>query len=108
MHVHLQCLLSPANEYHGYMYICSAFGVVVVGWQSAFVCAGENDDLQSALSAARQAERDALASVQRLETELSDLASAYNNVELQSYQLEAQIKRLQNQADQPAASAGQH
>ena len=89
------------------MYICSAFRILVARWQSALVYAGENSDLQSALSAARQAEQEALSSVQRLETELSDLASAYNNVELQSYQLEAQIKRLQNQADQPAANAGQ-
>lgn len=88
--------------------VCALY--VEVRWpgrQSGFVCAGENSDLQSALTAARQAEQDALASVQRLETELSDLASAYNNVEVQSYQLEAQIKRLQNQADQSATTAGQ-
>ncbi|KAL3158641.1 hypothetical protein ABBQ32_011389 [Trebouxia sp. C0010 RCD-2024] len=66
----------------------------------------ENSELQSALAAARQAEQDALSSAQRLETELSDLASAYNNVEVQSYQLEAQIKRLQNQAGESAASVG--
>lgn len=77
-------------------------------WQSAFVCAGENGELQLALRAAKQAEQDAVTSVNRLETELSDLASAYNNVEVQSYQLEAQIKRLQNQADQSAAGAGEH
>ena len=71
------------------------------------MCAGENSELQSALAVARQAEQDALSSVQRLETELSDLASAYNNVEVQSYQLEAQIKRLQNEADRSAAGAGQ-
>ncbi|KAL3135480.1 hypothetical protein ABBQ38_005960 [Trebouxia sp. C0009 RCD-2024] len=66
----------------------------------------ENSELQSALAGARQAGQDALSSAQRLETELSDLASAYNNVEVQSYQLEAQIKRLQNQAGESAASVG--
>lgn len=74
---------------------------------SACASAGENSELQTALTAARQAEQEALSSAQRLETELSDLASAYNNVEVQSYQLEAQIKRLQNQAGEPAASVGQ-
>lgn len=66
----------------------------------------ENSELRLALTAARQAEQDALSSAQRLETELSDLASAYNNVEVQSYQLEAQIKRLQNQAGQSGVPVG--
>ena len=87
--------------------MCTGVEVRLPGRQHGFVFAGQNSDLQSALTAARQAEQDALSSVQRLETELSDLASAYNNVEVQSYQLEAQIKRLQNQADQSSTTAGQ-
>ena len=69
-------------------------------------CAGDKTELQTALNAAKLAEQDALSSAHRLETELSDLASAYNNLEVQSYQLEAQIKRLQQQADHAAPSTG--
>ena len=67
--------------------------------------AGEKAELQRAVSAAKQAEQDALSSAGRLETELADLASAYNNLEVQSYQLEAQIKRLQHQAQQQGANS---
>lgn len=74
--------------------------------QTISACAGDKTELQTALTAAKLAEQDSLSSAQRLETELSDLASAYNNLEVQSYQLEAQIKRLQQQADQAAPSTG--
>ena len=66
----------------------------------------EKCELQSGMAAARQAEQDAVASVRRLETEMSDLAGAYNNLEVHSYQLEAHIKRLQIQVDHTSSAAG--
>lgn len=37
---------------------------------------------------------------------MQDLSGAYNNLEVHSYQLEAQIRRLQNQAGTDSQSAG--
>ncbi|DBA66722.1 hypothetical protein WJX79_001922 [Trebouxia sp. C0005] len=66
----------------------------------------EKSALQTALTAAKLTEQQAVSSAQRFEAELSDLAGAYNNLEVHSYQLEAQIKRLQNQAAQAPSTAG--
>lgn len=68
--------------------------------------ADERSELRSALAAAKLTEQQAVSSAQRLEVELSDLAGAYNNLEAHSYQLEAQIKRLQTQAAQTPSAAG--
>lgn len=69
--------------------------------------ADEKSALQTALTAAKLTEQEAVSSAQRFEAELSDLAGAYNNLEVHSYQLEAQIKRLRNQAAQAPSTAGQ-
>ncbi|KAL0019412.1 hypothetical protein WJX77_011077 [Trebouxia sp. C0004] len=66
----------------------------------------EKSALQTALTAAKLTEQEAVSSAQRFEAELSDLAGAYNNLEVHSYQLEAQIKRLQNQASRAPSTAG--
>lgn len=65
---------------------------------NSYDTADEKSELQTALTAAKLTEHEAVSSAQRFEAELSDLAGAYNNLEVHSYQLEAQIKRLQNQA----------
>lgn len=39
---------------------------------------------------------------------MQDLSGAYNNLEVHSYQLEAQIRRLQNQAGIDAHPSGMH
>ncbi len=69
--------------------------------------ADEKSELQTALTAAKLTEQEAVTNAQRIEAELSDLAGAYNNLEVHSYQLEAQIKRLQTQAAQAPSTAGQ-
>ena len=74
---------------------------------SSYDIADEKSELQTALTAAKLTEQEAVSSAQRFEAELSDLAGAYNNLEVHSYQLEAQIKRLQNQAAQAPSTAGQ-
>ncbi len=74
---------------------------------NSYDTADEKSALQTALTAARLTEQEAVSSAQRFEAELSDLAGAYNNLEVHSYQLEAQIKRLQNQAAQAPSTAGQ-
>ena len=66
--------------------------------------ADEKSALQTALTAAKLTEQEAVSSAQRFEAELADLAGAYNNLEVHSYQLEAHIKRLQTQA---ASTGGQ-
>ena len=66
--------------------------------------ADEKSELQAAAASAKQAEQDAVVSAQRFEAELSDLAGAYNNLEVHSYQLEAQVKKLQGQLDQAAST----
>ena len=64
-------------------------------------------ELQSKLATADEAQRDAAAAVERLEGEMQDLAGAYNNLEVQSYQLEAHIKRLQNQSGSQLHQSGE-
>lgn len=65
-------------------------------------------ELQSKLTAADEERDHAAAAVERLEGEMQDLAGAYNNLEVHSYQLEAQIRRLQNQAGAEAGLSGMH
>jgi len=74
---------------------------------NSYHTADEKSELQTALTAAKLIEQEAVSNAQRFEAELSDLAGAYNNLEVHSYQLEAQIKRLQTQAAQAPSTAGQ-
>ncbi len=74
---------------------------------NSYDTADEKSELQTALTAAKLTEQEAVSSAQRFEAELSDLAGAYNNLEVHSYQLEAQIKRLPTQAAQAPSTAGQ-
>ena len=67
---------------------------------------GENSHLNSALSSAKQAEQEATSSAQRFEMDLSDLAGAYNNLEVHSFQLEAQVRKLQGQLAQSITESG--
>lgn len=61
-------------------------------------CAGEVSELQSKLAAADEERQSAAARCERVQGEMQDLSEAYNNLEVHSYQLEAQIRRLQHPA----------
>ncbi|KAA6420440.1 MAG: golgin candidate 6-like [Trebouxia sp. A1-2] len=94
--------ISPQRTQHTTDAVSAAHSV----HDNSYDTADEKSALQTALTAAKLTEQQAVSSAQRFEAELSDLAGAYNNLEVHSYQLEAQIKRLQNQAAQAPSTAG--
>ena len=69
--------------------------------------AGQVSELQSKLAVADEGQRDAAAAVERLEGEMQDLAGAYNDLEVQSFQLQAHIKRLQNRSGSQLHQSGE-